>query len=99
MPFGSRNAAQTFQRFINGILNDLDFCETCVDDILVASQSEAEHIEHLNISFTRLQKFNVVINPDKCVLGLNQVSFLELLDLLSLDNSDPTNNDGISEHY
>jgi len=46
IPFGLKNAAQTFQRFINNILGDLDFCETYVHNILVVSKSEAEHIAH-----------------------------------------------------
>lgn len=34
--FGLRNAAQTFQRFINEVLRGLDFCYEYIDDILVA---------------------------------------------------------------
>jgi len=42
MPFRLRNAAQTFQRFINEVLRGLDFAYAYLDDILVASRSEAE---------------------------------------------------------
>jgi len=34
MPFGLRNATQTFQRLMNGILQGLEFCFCYVDDIL-----------------------------------------------------------------
>ena len=37
MPFGLKNAAQTFQRFMDSILQDLDFVFVYLDDILVAS--------------------------------------------------------------
>ena len=40
MPFGLRNAAQSFQRFINQVLQGLDFVYAYVDDILIASASE-----------------------------------------------------------
>lgn len=43
MPFGLRNAAQTFQRFIDQVLRGLDFCFAYLDDILVASTSNEEH--------------------------------------------------------
>lgn len=76
MPFGLRNAAQSFQRFINSVLDDFDFCVCYIDDILVASSSESEHVEHLKSVFTRLQEYNIVINPSKCVLGEKQVLFL-----------------------
>ena len=36
MPFGLRNAAQTFQRFIDQVLRDLTFCYAYIDDILIA---------------------------------------------------------------
>lgn len=34
MSFGLRNAAQTFQRFMDNVLRGLDFCFACMDDIL-----------------------------------------------------------------
>lgn len=43
MPFGLRNAAQTFQRFIHEITSDLEFCYAYINDILVASENEYEH--------------------------------------------------------
>ena len=36
-PFGLRNAAQTFQRFIDEVFRGLDFCFGYIDDILIAS--------------------------------------------------------------
>jgi len=54
MSFGLRNAAQTFQRFMDGILIGLDFCYTYIDDILIASSSPKEHYEHLKVLFERL---------------------------------------------
>lgn len=51
MSFRLRNAAQSFQRFIDEVLRGLDFCFSYIDDILVASTSEEEHIKHLRIIF------------------------------------------------
>ncbi|XP_050359285.1 uncharacterized protein LOC126779407 [Nymphalis io] len=76
MSFGLRNAAQTFQRFIDEILKGLDFCFPYIDDILVASQDETQHREHLKQIFQRLQDHGVVINASKSVLGEPQVEFL-----------------------
>ncbi|WP_165480168.1 reverse transcriptase family protein, partial [Clostridioides difficile] len=39
MPFGLRNSAQTFQRFIDNVLRPLEFVYVYLDDILVASKS------------------------------------------------------------
>lgn len=79
MSFGLRNAAQTFQRFIDEITRGLDFCYAYIDDILIASSTEEEHMIHLKILFQRLQDYGVVINPGKCHLGLPEVKFLGYL--------------------
>ncbi|XP_076299334.1 uncharacterized protein LOC143218180 [Lasioglossum baleicum] len=76
MTFGLRNAAQTFQRFIDEVLQGLDFCYPYIDDILVASSSEAEHLRHLELLFKRLEQYNIVINPGKCKFGQSEVKFL-----------------------
>lgn len=51
MPFGLRNAAQTFQRFLDTVLRGLDFCRSYIDDLLVASKDEEEHRKHLELVF------------------------------------------------
>jgi len=76
MTFGLRNAAQTFQRFIDEVVRGLDFCYTYLDDIIVASSSPEEHRKHLKELFTRLQQFGIVINVAKCVFGASEVLFL-----------------------
>ncbi|BHF70280.1 hypothetical protein SprV_0301333000 [Sparganum proliferum] len=76
MPFGLRNAAQTFQRFIDRVLRDLPFVYAYIDDLLVASRNAEEHKEHLALVFDRLDQFGVVINPSKCVLGVPSPDFL-----------------------
>jgi len=62
MSFGLQNTAQTFQRFIDEVIRGLDFCYAYIDDILVASKSEEEHLQHLRMLFNRLQEYGVVIN-------------------------------------
>ena len=76
MPFGLRNSAQTFQRFINEVFSGLDFIFTYVDDILIASQTESEHLNHLRIVFQRLEDFGLNIKPTKCIFGVPKIDFL-----------------------
>nr|VZI50094.1 unnamed protein product [Spirometra erinaceieuropaei] len=76
MPFDMRNATQTFQRFIDHVLRGLPFVFAYIDDLLVASRNEDEHKEHHALVFDRLDKFGVVINPSKCVLGVPSLDFL-----------------------
>jgi hypothetical protein len=74
--FGLRNAAQTFQRFMDNILRGHDFCFAYVDDILVFSGSLEDHEQHLRAIFGRLQMYWILINPAKSVFRASEVTFL-----------------------
>ncbi|CAI8009513.1 Transposon Tf2-9 polyprotein, partial [Geodia barretti] len=76
MPFGLRNAAQTFQRFIDQVLHGLPFCYAYIDDLLVASSSPEEHQQHLRQVFQRLSEHGIIINPSKCRFGVSELEFL-----------------------
>ena len=76
MPFGLRNAAQTFQRFMDNVCRGLDYAFIYIDDLLVASSSLEEHLQHLRALFQRLADHGLVINPAKCVFGQSEVTFL-----------------------
>ncbi|BHF80355.1 hypothetical protein SprV_0702348100 [Sparganum proliferum] len=76
MPFGLRNAAQSFQRFIDDILRGLSFTYVYIDDILVASSSAEEHASHLRQIFDRLQQHGLQLNVEKCTFGVSSLDFL-----------------------
>ena len=76
MPFGLRNAAQTFQCFIAQLLHSLPFCYTYIDDLVVASSSSEEHQQHLRQVFQRLSEHGIIINPSKCRFGAAELEFL-----------------------
>ena len=65
MPFGLRNAAQSFQRFMDMVLRGLNFCYSYIDDLLIASVTEEEHQQHVRLVFERLSEHGIVINPRK----------------------------------
>ncbi len=76
MTFGLRNAGNTFQRQMDRLLAGLDFVFVYLDDIIIRSRSTAEHVGHLRALFQRLQAAGLVINQEKCVLGVAEVEFL-----------------------
>ena len=76
MSFGLRNAAQTFQRFIDEVTRDLDFCFPYIDDLLIASTTTEEHEEHLRLLFQRLADYGILLNAAKCVFAASEVTFL-----------------------
>lgn len=76
MPYGLRNAGATFQRLIREVFKGLDFVWAYVDDFLIASNSEEQHMEHLRIVFDLLKKYGTCINIEKCVFGVDTIEFL-----------------------
>lgn len=79
MPFGLRNAGQTFQRFIDQVLKGLPFVFKYIDDIQVASNNHEEHLNHLQIIFKRFRDHGLRINVSKCEFGKSEINFLGFL--------------------
>ena len=73
MPFGLCNAAQTFQRFIDKVLRGLLFSYAYVDDVLIASATPEEHLQHVRLIPERFRDYGVVINPHKCIFGVDNL--------------------------
>lgn len=76
MPFGLRNSAQTFQRFINEVFAGFDFVFVYIDDILIYSENEEQHLDHLEKVFKRLDEYGLNIKPGKCTFGVSNIDFL-----------------------
>ena len=76
MPFGLRNAAQTFQRFVDEVLRELPFCYAYIDDVLIASKDAEEHKLHLKQIFQCFTEYEILLNPSKCEFGMHKLTFL-----------------------
>ena len=76
MPMGLKNAAQAFQRLMDSVCADLEFVFVYLDDILIASESEAQHVEHLTLLFDRLEENGLVVKVEKCLFGVPEIDFL-----------------------
>ena len=84
MPFGLKNADATYQRcmkqcFVDQIdpLDQPDQTErprptitVYVDDIVVKTAQAYDLIANLAAMFVNLQRFNIRLNPKKCVFGV-----------------------------
>lgn len=77
MTFGLRNAAQTFQRFMNDtVLHGLDFIYCYIDDLIIASSCSILHKQHLAKVFERFTQYGISINLSKCCFGREKLEFL-----------------------
>ena len=54
VPFGLAQAPTYFQLLMNKVLKGLKFAMTYLDDIIIFSENELQHLEHLEIVFSHL---------------------------------------------
>ena len=78
MPFGLANAPVTFQGFINFALQDLlDICcITYLDDILIYSDNDTEHVEHVWAILKHLQEYGLYVKLEKCEFHTWRMGFV-----------------------
>ena len=78
MPFGLTNAPAAFMGLMNMVFQPyLDqFMVVFVDDILIYSQSEVEHEDHLRIVLQLLRDHQLDAKFSKCEFWLAEVGFL-----------------------
>ena len=75
MPFGLTNAPASYQRMINDQYPDV-FVVAYLDDILIFSKNETEHIEHIKKVLQKSKKADLLLKPEKCEFHKEEVKFL-----------------------
>jgi hypothetical protein len=78
MSFGLTNAPAFFMNLMNSVFMDyLDkFVVVFIDDILIYSQSEEEHVNHLKMVLQRLREHQLYAKLSKCEFWIDEVMFL-----------------------
>ncbi|KAK8609334.1 hypothetical protein V6N13_061783 [Hibiscus sabdariffa] len=78
MPFGLTNAPAAFMDMMNRVFRPFldQFVVVFIDDILIYSRSEAEHVEHLRIVLQTLRDHRLYAKLSKCEFWLKKITFL-----------------------
>jgi len=78
VPFGLCNAPATFQTLVHNIFADFidDSLLIFIDDILIFSKSETDHLRHLKQVFELCRKHELYLKPKKCRLGCSQINWV-----------------------
>nr|XP_016473924.1 PREDICTED: RNA-directed DNA polymerase homolog [Nicotiana tabacum] len=68
MPFGLKNVGATYQRLVKQMFKkQLDnTVEVYIDDMLVKSLRDEDHIDHMKEALEILRKYGMKLNPEKC---------------------------------
>ena len=81
-PYGLKQAPAHMQRVMDTEIDRAalaGFCVCFIDDLLVYSNSEQEHIEHIAKVLDMLLAVNLCAHPDKCILMCEAVEYLGFL--------------------
>ena len=78
MSFGFKNAGMTYQRLMNKMFTHQirRNIQVYVDDMLVKSLRENDHLDDLQETFDTLRSYNMKLNPSKCVFRVTAGKFL-----------------------
>jgi beta-lactamase superfamily II metal-dependent hydrolase len=81
MPFGLCNAPASFQRAINSALFPYlnQFCTAYLDDVLVYSTTQEEHVTHVKAVLSQLKSQGFYVDPKKSEFHTTRVKFLRII--------------------
>ena len=76
-PFGLSQAPAHFQLLIDNVLAGYSaFAMGYLDDIIIYSENEADHLIHLEKIFQRLEKFSLKMKREKCAFFKRNIQYL-----------------------
>ncbi|GKC24000.1 reverse transcriptase domain-containing protein [Tanacetum coccineum] len=78
MPFGLKNARETYKRLVDTIFEGQmgRNLEAYVDDMVIKSKTEPKMIKDVNETILTLKKVNMKLNPKKCSFGIEEGKLL-----------------------
>ena len=76
VPFGLAQAPAYFQKLINDVLRGCNFAMGYLDDIIIYSRNEKEHLEHLEEIFKRLKAAGLKLKLEKCCFFKKHIQYL-----------------------
>ena len=76
VPFGLAQAPAYFQKLINDVLRGCNFAMGYLDDIIIYSRNDKEHLEHLEEIFKRLKAAGLKLKLEKCCFFKKHIQYL-----------------------
>lgn len=75
-PYGVRVMSSQFQRMISMIFHDLPHVKCYIDNIIIASKTYEEHVQHVTAAMQRINEYDLRISPKKLKLARQSLSIL-----------------------
>lgn len=105
--YGIASGPAKWQREIEQILKDIDGVSVFLDDIKITAPNDDIHLQRLETVLSRLEKYNMRVNFDKCVFMAKEIEYcgykIDCLGIHKVQNKidaivnmpEPTNKDDI----
>ena len=87
VPFGLALAPAYLQNLMNKVLNWLHFTLAYLDDVIIFSETEGQHLKHIQIVLTRLKQANLKLKKSKCAFFKKELHYLGCI--LTIDGIKP----------
>ena len=76
LPFGLKVAHRLFQQFMDTMLESLDFAIAYLDDILIKSENNNQHFDHIKEVMRMIDGYGFKLSSEKCEFFMSQIKYL-----------------------
>ncbi|CAK1598289.1 unnamed protein product [Parnassius mnemosyne] len=74
--YGLSSSPGIFQRIMSNLFHDIEKVEVFLDDLIIGSSNEREHLQILETVLSRLHKNGMKLRKDKCLFMVDEVKYL-----------------------
>ena len=76
LPFGLKVSSEIFQKRLHQALEGLDGVRCIADDIIIFGRIEEEHDTRVRKFLEKCRTLGIVLNKDKCQIGVKEIPFM-----------------------
>ena len=76
LPFRLKVTPSLFQQVMNTTLRGLDFAIAYLDDILIESENNSQHCDHIKEVFRRIDNYSFMLSSEKCKFFMSPIKYL-----------------------
>ena len=76
LAMGMKNSAQAFQRMVQDVIGDMSNVFVYLDDLLIFTRTPQEHLETLEVLFSKLEQAGLTLALSKCEFGVDALEYL-----------------------
>ena len=89
LPFGLNLSQDIFQEHMDTMLQNIPGILNIADDIIVYGKNKEIHDHNLSLIMQQARKYGLILNPEKCIIGVPEIPFFELIYSSSGTRPDP----------